>query len=70
MRYGIKNLREKNVDWQLEISDDVDVERYLLTHLSRTDYWKICNKKTVEKVDLWRFLKMFHEGGVYTDIDI
>ena len=23
----------------------------------------------VEKVDLWRLLKMCHEGGVYMDID-
>jgi mannosyltransferase OCH1-like enzyme len=66
---GIKQLIEINPDWKLEISDDNDVERYLQYHLSREDYSIIKNQHIVPKVDVWRLLKIFNEGGIYTDID-
>ncbi len=67
--HGIKNLLRLNPDWEIQISDDPEVENYLKKHLSRYDYLKIANKKIVEKVDLWRLLKIYNQGGVYTDID-
>ncbi len=66
---GIANIVRLNPDWHLEISDDADVEHYLETHLSSQDYRALDGKHIVEKIDLWRLLKIYHEGGVYTDID-
>ena len=66
---GWANLKSLNPDYKFEISDDTDVELYLKKHLKKWDYFKIKNKKIVEKVDLWRLFKMYHEGGIYVDID-
>jgi len=66
---GIKQLIEVNPEWKLEISDDNDVESYLQYHLSREDYNILKNQHIVPKIDVWRLLKIFNEGGIYTDID-
>ena len=69
IKYGIKNLKEINEDYELEISDDSDIDKYLYENLNDIDYNLIKNKKIVEKVDLWRLLKIYNEGGIYLDID-
>jgi len=66
---GIVNLKNLNPDYKFEISDDADVEQYLKEHLGTWDYVKIKNKKIVEKLDLWRLLKIYKEGGIYVDLD-
>ncbi len=67
--HGLHNIVRLNPAWKIEISDDQDIDEYLKFHLCRYDYLKIVHKKIVEKIDLWRLLKIYHEGGVYTDID-
>lgn len=66
---GLVNLKKLNPDYKLVISNDKDVESYLKSNLNRWDYIKIKNKKIVEKIDLWRLLKIYNEGGIYVDID-
>lgn len=66
---GLVNLKKLNPDYKLEISDDNDVETYLKSKLRKWDYIKIKNKKIVEKIDLWRLIKIYNEGGIYVDID-
>lgn len=66
---GLANLKKLNPDYELEISNDKDVEIYLKSKLKKWDYFKIKNKKIVEKIDLWRLLKIYYEGGIYVDID-
>jgi hypothetical protein len=66
---GITNLKKINPDYRLEISDDNDVENYLKSKLKKWDYFKIKNKKIVEKIDIWRLFKIYNEGGIYIDID-
>lgn len=66
---GIANVKRLNPEYTLELSDDADVDQYLKSMLSKWEYFKIKNKKIVEKVDLWRLLKIYHEGGIYIDID-
>ena len=66
---GIGNMRKINPEYVIEISDDADVDAYLREHISIEDYDVIKNRKIVEKVDLWRLLKIYHEGGIYVDID-
>lgn len=66
---GWVNLKNLNPDYKFEISDDEDIEKYLKSNLKAWDYFKIKNKKIVEKVDLWRLFKVYNEGGIYVDID-
>ena len=66
---GVGNLPRLNPEWDIEVSDDDDVERYLRDNLGAQSYKAIANKKMVEKTDLWRLLKVFNSGGLYIDID-
>jgi hypothetical protein len=66
---GIGNMKNINPEYDLQISNDSDVEDYIKSKIEESDYNNIKNKHIVEKVDLWRLLKMYHEGGVYLDID-
>jgi len=66
---GLKQLVKLNPDWELQISDDDDVDRYLQDKLSAFDFALINKKHIVEKLDLWRLIKLYNEGGMYTDID-
>jgi len=67
---GIRKLRDLNTEYTLEISNDgEDLDNYLKKHISSKDYDLLKTRHIVEKVDLWRLLKIYHEGGVYMDVD-
>tara|TARA_Y100000991_G_C21897184_1_gene316406 strand:+ start:28 stop:879 length:852 start_codon:yes stop_codon:yes gene_type:complete len=67
--YGIRNIKKLNPEYELVISEDKDIEKYLKQNLSFFNYLKIKHKKIVEKIDLWRLLKIYNEGGIYIDFD-
>ena len=69
VKHGVRALRDLNPSWSLEISDDADVEEYLRRCLSEEDYASLRSKHIVEKVDLWSLLKVYREGGCYSDVD-
>ena len=69
VKQGIRSLQSLNPEYELILHDDDDVHAYLRQHLSESDYKLIKSRKIVEQVDLWRLLKMYYEGGIYTDID-
>jgi len=66
---GVQNLAKLNPDWKIEFSQDEEVDAYLKENISHTDYELIKPKTIVEKLDLWRLLKMYQEGGMYIDVD-
>lgn len=66
---GIKNFQSFNPDWTIEISDDEDVEYYLVNMLSQRNYNLVKTQDIIPKLDIWRLLKLYHEGGLYMDID-
>ncbi len=66
---GLSNMKKLNPNYNIEISDDNDIEDYLKKNLEDEDYFNIKEKHIVEKVDLWRLLKMYNEGGIYQDFD-
>ena len=67
---GLRNLLDMNPDWDVQISIDTsDVENYLSDNLCELDYSLLKDKPIVEKVDVWRLLKVYLEGGMYVDID-
>lgn len=67
--HGLRNVINLNPQWDVIIHEDKDVDYYLQNILSHKDYELIKNKNIVDKVDLWRLLKIYYEGGVYLDID-
>ena len=66
---GIKNIRDLNPDWTIEISTDHEVDYYIQQHITARDYNLIINRPFVERSDLWRLLKIYHQGGLYIDLD-
>ena len=69
IRNGIYNLKNLNRDHDFTISNDREIDEYLDSKLERRDFDLINKRHIVEKVDLWRLLKIYHEGGFYMDID-
>lgn len=69
IKHGIRQLKNLNPEYTFEISDNDDVEKFIKKHLSDNDYYLIKDRNIVEKVHLWRLLKIYHEGGFYMDID-
>jgi hypothetical protein len=65
----IQRLVQLADGWQPTVSDDSDVEQYLKDNLSVLDYKLLEDRHIVEKTDVWRLLKMYNEGGLYSDID-
>jgi mannosyltransferase OCH1-like enzyme len=66
---GVKNAIDLNPDYETEISSDIDVDNYIKNSIPNQDYQLIKDRHIVEKVDLWRLLKMYLEGGIYMDLD-
>ena len=69
VKEGIRHIAEQNPDWRVELSDDRDMIKYLRQKLRHEDYERVKNAHIVEQSDLWRLLKICHEGGLYMDID-
>jgi len=63
------NINVLSPDWEIQISDDADVDNYLKDNLDKTDYDLLSNKHIIEKIDVWRLVKLYIEGGLYIDID-
>lgn len=68
VRNGIKKLVSMNKGWQVEISDDNDVENYLIENM-KDNYTLVQNSGMVPKTDIWRLYKIYNEGGIYIDLD-
>ena len=69
VKHGIKQLKDLNPEYTFEISDNDDVKKFIKKHISKDNYDLIKDRNIVEKVDLWRLLKIYHEGGFYMDVD-
>lgn len=63
------NIAALSPSWNIQISDDDDVEQYLKQNLDETDYILLSDRSIIEKIDVWRLVKLYNEGGVYVDMD-
>lgn len=66
---SFKALRRLNPDWSVEVLVDEQIEEELKVILDSSDYVALSSRHIVEKIDTWRLLKLFVEGGVYVDAD-
>lgn len=55
---GVRNLKDLNPDWVVEVSNDTEMDEYLRSHLKPDDWNLIHKRHVVEKTDLWRLLKV------------
>ena len=68
---NIRLLRNANPSWKHKLYDDKSVRAYLKNNLSADDYSlieRINPKYGVVLADLFRYLVIYNEGGVYLDI--
>lgn len=66
---GLRKIIDLNPEWEVILYTPDEVEEYLKDALERRDYNIVKDKHLVSKLDLWRAMKLFSEGGVYIDID-
>lgn len=69
IKHGLRGFAEANPGWRIEVSNDEDMDGYLRRKLRRSDYNLTRHVHPVEKSDLWRLVKLYHEGGIYSDVD-
>lgn len=70
IQHNLNALQKTNPDWEFRLYDDVDIEHYIQQHyptLTHT-FQKINPAYGVAKADLFRYLVIYNEGGVYLDI--
>jgi hypothetical protein len=67
--FGIRQLIDLNPDWEVTVYVPSDIESDLQSALTPEDYALVKERHFVSKIDLWRLFKMYHEGGLYVDID-
>lgn len=67
---NIDKLKALNPDWEFRFYDDDDIEQYIRRHYPSliTTYQKISPSYGVAKADLFRYLVIYHDGGIYLDI--
>ena len=66
---GIQNMKNINPEYTMVVSDDQDVDNYIQSYISEDDWLLLRDRHIVEKIDLWRLLKIYNEGGIYCDVD-
>lgn len=66
---GMRQLADLNPDWEIQISDDQEVDEYLQKKLEASEYSLVKDLAIVPKTDIWRLIKMYFEGGLYVDVD-
>lgn len=68
-RNTIQKMIELSHGWKFDLNTNKDIEQFLIDRLGKNDYNIIRDCHIVEKSDLWRLMKLYEEGGVYTDVD-
>jgi mannosyltransferase OCH1-like enzyme len=68
-RNTVQKLKELSPNWEIEFHADIDVDEYLKQNIDRVDYLMLRNRHIVEKLDVWRLIKLYNEGGIYIDFD-
>ncbi len=67
---SITALRERNPGWTYRFYSDADIKQYIDRHFPRHSalYRRINPRYGAARADLFRYLLLFREGGVYLDI--
>jgi hypothetical protein len=66
---GVQNLKNLNPDWEFRVYGVEEVDDFIKSHLSASDWEMLREAPLTPKTDIFRILKMYHEGGYYQDVD-
>jgi mannosyltransferase OCH1-like enzyme len=69
VKKGLANLILLNPDWKVFVYDNQEPVEYLKDNLDSSIFKLFDNTHIVEKLDTWRLLKLYNEGGMYVDVD-
>lgn len=64
-------MLRRNPDYRIDLFDDEDVDAFVSVHFNGTDVERAFRKLSVgaARADLWRYLVLFRNGGIYLDLD-
>lgn len=68
---NVDRLRRENPDWEYRFYDDADIAEFITTHYGAqmfAYYTRINPGYSAARIDLFRYLLLYHTGGVYLDI--
>lgn len=71
LKDNIAGLKARNPDWSYELFEDAEMMGFIKDHVSANDWSHISSlnpKYSVILADLFRYLLIYEEGGVYLDI--
>ncbi len=70
IKANIKKLKDENPDWEYRFYDDSDIQTFIKSNFPEIIeiYNKINPKYGAARADLFRYLVMYKDGGVYLDI--
>ena len=67
----VHELKARNPNWDYRFYTDIEIERYIQTHFDAS-IWQVYSKINpvygAAKADLFRYLVLWNEGGIYLDI--
>ncbi|CAE8686220.1 unnamed protein product [Polarella glacialis] len=69
VEHGVRALQDLNPGWKIEVSNDSQVEGYIKSKISSSDFELLEGVHIGEKIDLWRLLKLRDEGGLFQHMD-
>lgn len=67
---GYMSSWESIPDWEYKNEKDDDVFGYLIKRFPDLDMSRIIKEKKILAFDLWRYAKVYDEGGLYADSDV
>jgi hypothetical protein len=68
---NIANIKKLNPGWECRLYDDLEISKYIARHYGSEmlkAYRRINPKYGAARADLFRYLLIYREGGVYLDI--
>ena len=71
LKDNVEKLKELNPDWTYQLYEDAEMRNYIQQNISSDDWSELERlnpKYSVVLADLFRYLLIYNEGGVYLDI--
>lgn len=68
-KYGVQNMVALNPNWNVVLYTEDQIDSYLKEELGLHVWRLLDGTHIVERLDVWRLIKLYNEGGMYVDID-
>ena len=69
-QHNYRSWERHNPGWTIRVWDDAQVDAFVTQHLPAILPWWRTALKPVQRADVFRYLVLREQGGVYTDIDV